>query len=188
MPIPFREAHGVDELGEAGFFKIDQNAGWPTYLGALLLINARGEPIEFTYGRVDVPHDVLWQPSDARRFAARKLAVSLLSMCPKVPRVLLCLAKDVERELFSRDVQLSLPVGLVAPAVGAGSFNANEDSDEPLPSPAADLFWVADRPADDSSVVRLLHELTSRGLVIEPFRRASRGLREVYGPVAADAR
>ena len=187
MPIPFREADGEDELGEAGFFKIDRYAGGSTYLGALLLINARGEPIEFTYGRVDVPHDVLWRPIDARRFAARKLAVSLLSMCPKVPRVLLCLAEDVERELFSRDVQLSLPVGLVAPAVGAGPSNANTDFDPPSAAYAADLFWVPDRPAEDSSAVRLLHELTSRSLVVEPFGRASRGLREVYGSAADDA-
>ena len=185
MPIPFREADGVDDLGVAGFLKIDLCAVGSTYVGALLLINARGEPVEFTYSRVEVPHVALWRPSDARRFAVRKLVVSLLSMCPKVPHMLLCLVEDVERDLFSRYVQLSLPVCLVTRAAGGEAPDAYEGSD-PLPTAhATDLFWLPGLPAEDSSAVRLLQELTIRNFVIEPFSRASRGLREVYAPVAS---
>lgn len=184
MPIPFREAEGMDELGEAGFLKIDHCSGGTTYLGALLLINARGEPIEFTFSRVDVPQPALWRPNDARRFAARKLVISILPLCPRVPRLLLCPAEDVERELFSRDVQLSLPVCLVTPAVAREAPNGYTDADAPLPANAADLSWIPDPPAEGSGAARLLRELTSRSLVIEPFERASRGLREVYGPLA----
>lgn len=184
MPIPFRDAHGLDDLGEAGYLKIEQCSGGSTHLGALLLINARGEPIEFTFSRVDVPHAELWRPGDARRFAARKLVVSVLTLCPRVPHVLFCLTEEVESELFSRDVQLSLPVSLVAPAVADATPGAYTDADSPLASRAAALSWIPQQPAEGSSAARLLHELTSRSLIIEPFGRASRGLREVYGPLA----
>lgn len=184
MPIPYREADGVEELGEAAFLKIDPSPTGQGYVGALFLINARGEPVEFTYSRVEVPHAVLWQAGDARRFAARKLAASLLSLCPRVPRVLLCLAEDVERELFLRDVQLSLAVCLVAPAAESGAPTASSEIEGPPTPRAADVFWLSERPAEVSNAMRLLHELTSRSLVLEPFGRASRGLREVYGPVA----
>lgn len=184
MPIPFREAEGMDELGEAGFLKIDCCSGGTTYLGALLLINARGEPIEFTFSRVDVPHAALWRPSDARRFAARTLVISILPLCPRVPHVIFCLAEEMERELFSRDVQLSLPVCLVVPAGAPAMHNASTDPATPLTTRAASLSWIPDQPAEGSSAAQLLHELTSRSLVIEPFGRASRGLREVYGPIA----
>lgn len=189
MPIPFRTAAAEDELdalGEAGFLKIDYCAVGPSYLGALLLVNARGEPVEFTYSRVETPFAVLWRPDDVRRFAARTLAVSLLSLCPRVPRLLLCLAEEVERELFEQDVQLSVPTCRVARAVGATPVT-NRAALAP-PAPTADLFWLSGTPPAESEPARLLHELTRRGFDIEPFDRASRGLREVYGsPAGGDA-
>lgn len=131
MPIPFRTAAAddLDALGEAGFPRIEYCAAGPSYLGALLLVNARGEPVEFTYSRVETPFAVLWRLDDVRRFAARTLTVSLLSRCPRVPRLLLCLAEDVERELFEQDVQLSVPTCRVARAVGATPVT------NPRPSP-----------------------------------------------------
>lgn len=165
MPIPFHESDGADELGEAGFLKIDHAPGGSHYVGGLLLINALGEPIEFTYSRIDVPYETLWRPTDARRFAARKLTVSLLSLCPRVPHMLLCLDDEVERELFSREVQLSMPVCLVT-------------------TDAAGPYWIPAPPAEDSRAARLVRELTRRSLLVEPFERAMRGLREVYAPVA----
>ena len=40
--------------------------------------------------------------------------------------------------------------------------------------------WVSGRPQHDLIERRLLYELTSRGLLVEPFERAAIGRREVY--------
>lgn len=184
MPIPFHEADGTEAFGEAAFLKIDHSPAGTHYAAGLLLINALGEPIEFTYGRIDVPYETLWRRSDARRFAARRLAVSLLSLCPRVPLLLLCLDDEVERDLFSTEVQLSVPVCIVtrtaedelrADITGLGVSETTR---------APGLFWISAPPAEDSRAARLMRELTLRSLVVEPFERATRGLREVYAPVA----
>lgn len=52
MPIPYRDVDDVEELGLAAYLRIvaaDDRSG---YAGALFAINARGEPIEFTYNRI----------------------------------------------------------------------------------------------------------------------------------------
>lgn len=180
MPIPYRDADEVEELGTAGYLKIVSSPGGSGYLGALFLINARGEPIEFTYNRIETPHTFLWRQADIRRHAERKLTASLLLVCPRTPRILLCLAEEVGSELFCQDIQLSIPVCRIAPAMRATAFSSQETQEAIEASEPMHLFWFPSRPQDDSIELRLLHELTSRGLLLEPFKRASVGLGEVY--------
>lgn len=180
MPIPFRDNDELDELGTAGYLKIEAESDGSGYHGALFLINARGEPIEFTYNRIGTPYSFLWRRDDIRRHALRKLAASLLSLCPKIPRLIICLAEEVESALFCQDIQVSIPICRIAPAIKSASFVGSEvhetlDSTEPM-----NLFWYPGKPSDDSTELRLLRELTSRGLLVEPFDRASIGLHEVY--------
>lgn len=111
MPIPFRDANELEDLGTAGYLKIKQMPDVSGYLGALFLTNARGEPIEFTYNRIKTPHTFLWRNDDIRRHAARKLTASLLSLCPKIPRLLLCLAVransgDIIRILIKKQLNI----------------------------------------------------------------------------------
>src|SRR5262245_2522236 len=119
MPIPYRDADDLDELGTVAYLKIEPVAGGSGYLGALLLINARGAPVECTYNRIDTPNTFLWRQDDLRRHAARKLTASLFSLCPRTPRLLLCLAKEVGSELFCQDLQVSIPVCRIAPVLEA---------------------------------------------------------------------
>ena len=110
MPIPYRDADALEELGTAGYFKIEPLSAGTGFIGALFLINARGEPIEFTYNRINTPHTFLWRQDDIRRHAARKLAVSLLTLCPRTPHLILCLVEEVGSELFCQDIHVSIPV------------------------------------------------------------------------------
>ncbi|MEJ7811199.1 MAG: hypothetical protein WKG32_12370 [Gemmatimonadaceae bacterium] len=191
MPIPYREASDLDALGAAGYFKVDPAPLVPGYLGALFLINARGEPIEFTYNRIETPHPFLWRRDDVEQYAARQLAISLLSLCPKLPRLILCLAGEVGDSLFSRDVRLSVPVcrvvraGDPAPTSGAAPVGAGPEGRSG--DMAADLSWIPAIPAEDSLEAQLLRELRAHELLLEPFERASAGLREVYGARAQAA-
>ncbi len=182
MPIPYRDADDLGELGEAGYLKIEPSSFDSGYLGALFLINARGEPIEFTYNRIETPHTFLWRQADIRRHAERKLTASLLLVSPRTPRILLCLAEEVGSELFCQDIQLSIPVCRVAPAIKATTFSGKETQDVADASEPMHLFWYPGRPQDDSVELRLLRELTSSGLLVEPFERAAIGIREVYRP------
>jgi hypothetical protein len=168
MPIPYRDTDDLDELGTVGYLTIEPVAGGSGYLGALFVLNARGEPLEFTYNRIDTPQTFLWRQDDLRRHAARKLTASLFSLCPRTPRLLLCLAKEVGSELFSQDT------------VESASPSSQETQDTLLIAEPVQVFWFPGKPSEDSIELRLLQLLASRGLLLEPFERASVGLREVY--------
>lgn len=180
MPIPYRDADELDDLGIAGYLKIRPVEGESGYMAALFLINARGEPIEFTYNCIETPHTFLWRQADIRRHALRKLTASLLSLCPKIPRLILCLAEEVSSELFCQDIQLSVPVCRIAPAIKTISYSATEIPDRIEIEEPMNLFWYPGRPLDDSMELKLLHALSTSGLLTEPFERALIGLREVY--------
>ena len=180
MPIPFRDADELEELGTVGYLKIEPFATDQGYRGAFFLINARGEPIEFTYNRIETPHTFLWRQDDTRRHAARKLTASLLSLCPRTPSLILCLAGEIGSELFCQDIHISLPVCRIAPALQPVSSAGAEipeslDASEPM-----NLFWYPGKPLEDSLESKLMHELIYRGLLTEPFDRAFLGLQEVY--------
>jgi hypothetical protein len=180
MPIPYRDADDLDELGTVAYLKIaplPQNAG---YLGALFLINARGEPVEFTYNRIDTPQSFLWRQEDLHRHAARKLTASLFSLCPRTPRLLLCLAKEVGSELFCQDIQVSIPVCRLAPTSEIASPAEAEALDTVSASEPLHAFWFPGKPAEGAIELRLLQLLAARGILLEPFARASLGLQEVY--------
>jgi len=187
MPIPYRDADDLNELGAAGYLKIEPSSAGSGYLGALFLINARGEPIEFTYNQIETPHTFLWRQADIRRHAARKLTTSLFSLCPKTPRLILCLAEEVGSEIFCQDIQVSMPVCRLAPAIKATPYSGSETQDTVQASESMNLFWFPGKPQNGSTEVRLLRELTSRGLLLEPFERASIGLREVYHAKVGEA-
>ncbi len=114
MPIPFREDEDVDHLGLAAFLRIVPSCDRDGFLGALFLVNARGEPGEFTYNRLDVVQRFLWRTDDLRRHVTRRLATSLFTACPRVPSVILVLADEVPPELFTEDVLVEVPTVRVA--------------------------------------------------------------------------
>lgn len=178
MPVPFRYANEVEELGAVAYLKIEAHPAG--YMGALFLVNVLGEPLEFTYSRIETPNTFLWRREDIRRHAARKLAASLLSLCPQEPRLLLCLAADVGSELFCQDIRVSIPVCRIAPKLAAVAYTGQEARDEAEAGDPLHLFWFPDRPAEGSMQLKLMDELISHGLLVEPFERAAVGLREVY--------
>jgi hypothetical protein len=184
MPVPFRDTDDLAELGAAGLLTIRPLAAGGGYEGALFLINARGEPLEFTYNRVETPHRFLWREEDIRRHAHRRLTASLLSICPATPRVILCLAEEVASELFGQDIEVSVPVCRIAREQAVVSIAAEETQEASDGADSVNLFWLP-RPPDDPAVEkRLVRELARRGLLLEPFERAKKGLEEVYGATA----
>jgi hypothetical protein len=187
VPIPFQDPADVETLGAAGFLKLLPSVSTTGYCGALFLINARGEPLEFAYNRVEIPNTFLWRKADLRRHAERRLITSLFSVCGRTPRLLLCLAQEVDGELFSQEVRVSLPVGRISPALQTtAQADIEEAGTAEAPEPLH-LFWFPQAPAEGSEERRLLEHLRSHGLLLEPFERAIIGLREVFGSELGDA-
>lgn len=180
MPIPFHDSKEVEELGTAGYLKIEPDSSGSSFAGALFLVNCRGEPLEFSYNRIEIPHTFLWKRADLQFHAVRKLVTSLLSICPKIPRLILCLAEEIPSEVFCQDIKISIPVCRIASALKTASYS-NKEVKETANSPEPiNLFWYPQRPGDNTLEQQLLGKLNSYGLILEPFERASRGLNEVY--------
>lgn len=171
MPIRFVDQDDVEELGYAAFLRIAADAIEPGFIGAILQINARGEPIEFTYSRVVTPEPFLWRAGDLERSALKKLCMSLLSACSTIPSVMFCRASEVPVGLFQAAIHVTVPVGRMADDAPVESRSEN--------APA--IEWLRSAPADGSIEARLVHELARRHLLLEPFERASHGLNEVFG-------
>jgi hypothetical protein len=180
VPIPFQDATDVEALGAAAFLKLESAGAGAGYLGALFLINARGEPLEFAYNRVEIPHTFLWRQRDLRRHAERKLVASLLAVTGRTPRILFCQAEEVGSELFCQDLRLDLPVARLGRPMAALSYAAAEVPEEVEEPEPLHLFWFPEPPGPDSAPRRLLDHLGAHGLLLEPFQRAATGLREVF--------
>jgi hypothetical protein len=189
MPIPFSDVDDGDGLGSAAFLKLERSSDNACCLGALFVVSARGEPLEFGYNRVRVPQPYLWRQADLRRYAERRLTTSLLSVCSQQPRLLLCLASEVGTELFGQDLQVELPVARIGAApsvyrhVDTETGEVLDEEEEP-----PDVAWQPALPEDGSLERRLFEYLAAHGLLLEPFERAVVGLQEVYGPKPCESR
>lgn len=184
MPIPFLDQIDVEELGAAGYLRLQQGRSETERLGALLCINALGEPLEFVYNRLELPHPFLWRREDLLRHAARGLLGSLFTACTTTPRILLCLADEVGAELLLDDLSVKLPVGRIDAEVGpARAAGLPNEAATELEQPG--LFWTPAAPTTGSPEHQLFDRLASHGLLLEPLERAASGLREVY-PAASN--
>jgi hypothetical protein len=189
LPIPYRDADEVEELGAAGFLKIEGGSTEAEFVGALFLVSARGEPLEFAYNRIENPNTFLWRQADLRRYVERKLTASLLQVCARVPALLLCLADEVGSELFCQDIHVSVPVGRVGDPLKTTAHAASETQEVLEEPPDLHVFWFPGAPVSESAERRLFSRLALHGLLLEPFQRASVGLNEVYasGRVSASS-
>jgi hypothetical protein len=181
MPIPYRDQDQLDEWGTAAFLRLAADSDRLGYRGALFQINARGEPVEFTYNHVETPNTFLWRPADVRRAALKTLTISLLAACPRVPRVIFGLASEVPNELFCQDIRVSPPVCRIASGLQATEYSSLEAPETLDQAAALHLFWFPAPPAAESPERRLVQHLAEHGLLLEPFDRAATGLEEVYG-------
>src|SRR5215210_653222 len=114
MPIPFHDAEDVEELGWAAFLHIETpSPGSAERQGALLFINARGEPLEFVYNRIELLSSVLWRPADREMAAVRRLALTLFHAATLNPSLLFCSAGVVAPQLFgpAGQIVMHVPVG-----------------------------------------------------------------------------
>jgi hypothetical protein len=188
MPITFHDADEVAQFGLAAFLHIPPPiADSGLRYGALFIINARGEPQEFGYNRLELQQPLLWRSLDREQAAIRRLARSLFEAATLTPALLLCRAEMVGPHVFSAEdgLHLTIPVVRLAPAnalvgyAGGESRNTIETVDQHGECHDVHLFWIPQQP--ETPVAALMTRLVERGLTLEPFARAQHGLREIYG-------
>ena len=173
MPIEFHDVEAVEVLGFAAFLHVEF-AGETAY-GALLFINARGEPQEFVFTHLELLSEVLWRGADRETGAARRLCASLFASATLAPRFLLFRAEAVAPALFSAEggISLAIPAGGVSPSAENDGFETFDG--------AGEMIWTRVEWSGEAPDGELFGLLATRGLVWEPFERAARGLREAFG-------
>ncbi len=177
MPIPFRDLTEDEPLGLAGYLRFVEEPGARGICAALFYVTSRGEPIDFSFSRIDTPTSFLWRTGERRRRAVTALAKALFAASAKTPSLLLALADEVPHRVFTEDLMVGIPLCRVA---GEGAtVQASSESHELL-AEAVHLFWVGVQPLAESPARRLLEALHRRQLFTEPFERAAVGLQEAF--------
>lgn len=182
MTIQFRDLFEDEVSGTAGYLKFLRYAEADTWLAALFVIDARGEPAEFTYASIRAPSSFLWRPDDLRLHCLRSLCCAVFDACPAEPLLLLCLAEEVGPFLFSEHIQVQLPVARLSAAdsvVSVSPAETVEDLSQTDSQSGVSLYWTS-MPKEESPARQLVNSLSTRGLLLEPFQRAELGLHEVY--------
>jgi hypothetical protein len=177
MPIPYRDHTHFPDAALLAYLRIVTEPGGKGLRGALFLVNVRGDPVEFCFNRVDLPKTRLWRAGEARRTSIVSLARGLFDACMRTPAVLLARADDVPPLVLRTDLEVLVPACRVSDSdatVTEASETVERFGD------AAHLFWVGAPPGDDSPARQALEALGGRGLLLEPFTRAERGLEEAF--------
>jgi hypothetical protein len=182
VSIPFRNAAQIEAGGNAAFIRIIAGSTPQERVGAILQVNALGEPIEFVFNRMQVPSGGLWRGGDLRRYVNRTLLISLFQAAQRAPLVLCCLAKEIDAQTFAEDVQVQIAVCRVG-RMGDVTGLAESETEEEMSSSDAPIhmFWVGQAPGPESPHRKLVDTLARRGLLLEPFDRILSGLREALG-------
>lgn len=177
MAVPFRDLTDDEGLGLAGYLRFVVEPDAKGIRGALFCMNAMGQPVNFSFCRVDIPASVLWRPGQAKQNALIALTRSLFGASLKEPALLLTLAEEVSPRIFAEELEVLVPLCRVArqePGVHA-SGESHESLDDSI-----HLWWVSPVPGPESPARRLLERLRARGLVTEPFDRAALGIDEAF--------
>lgn len=158
MPVPYRRPPAaVIQTAIAYLWAAKTGSG--AYVGAILMADALGRPIEFVHNRVEAPRGFLWPDDQVRAASLTALCHSLFDACSREPALLLA-SDDLGSPEFCRDsLGPTVPFALVS---------------------SSDWVWVSRPPAPGIEAHGLAEELRTRGDPMEPFRRIQAGLREVY--------
>ena len=165
MSVPYRRPPRILEEGCAAFLLIVSLPSTGTFYGALLLIDGRGQPVEFAHNTLSAPSGFLWPGEQVTAQATVELAHSLFDACRREPDLLVCLPALGTPEFCRAEIAPSIPLVQVLPGQ-----NGEPDA----------WTWLNDPPTPGMRAYIVAQELTRRGFATEPFLRLWMGLRELY--------
>lgn len=165
MPIPYRRLAPTAAQTTIAYLSVVR-ASDGSYLGALLLTDAQGRPIEFVHNRVEAPRGFMWPANQVRASAVTALCHSLFEACTRQPALLLAEPSLGSADFCRESLGPTIPFALLSPG---------------------DWVWVGRPPAPGADAHGLSESLRSRSDPLEPFARVRAGLREVYPDTRWDA-
>ena len=177
MPIPFRDLIEDENNGVVGYLRFVDEPDGKGMRGAFFVISTRGEPLDFSFTRIDVHSSFLWRAGESRRQAVTALTKSLFQAASRIPNVIIALADEVPPRVFTEDLEVHVPLCRVVTT--EMTPQAASEEQESI-SDSLDLFWVTGRPPPDSSAGKIIESLSGRQLLLEPFERALIGLEEAF--------
>ena len=177
LPVPFRDLTAGDGDEAAGYLRFIDEPDGKGIRGALFIVSSRGQPVDFSFTRIDVHSGFLWRAGEARRQAVTSLTKALFQAATRVPDVILALANEVPPRVFTEDLEVGVPLCRVTMA--EMTVQAGSEEEERL-SDSVNLFWVNGRPPPESPSRSLIEALNGRQLLTEPFDRASIGMQEAF--------
>lgn len=183
MTVAFRHAAELEAGGTAAYLRLVPGPAKGKHAAGLLQLNARGEPVEFTYSQVDEPESHLWDPQQLALRLQVELCKALFQKAVRSPLLLLYLGAEVPEHLFAAELELTIPAGRVMVDDG-GSTRVSE---QPEMAPVELLItWHPSPPPEGAAAGNLLAALRQRHLLREPFHRIPRGLSHIWsGPSTA---
>lgn len=169
MPVPYRKTPRAAETGSAAYVDVVWLPSSRTFFGGMLLMDGKGQPIEFVHNTLVAPLDPLWPDEKLRPSAVAELAHTLFDACRRDPDLLVC-SSAVGTPEFCRTE--------LAPAIPCAQVTAGGRD---LP---AEWNWLNAPPAPGMRAHVLAQELVRHGFLIEPFDRLRAALRIVYREAA----
>lgn len=179
MPIPFRETAPTSGNQLAAYLRLIEGDGGRDLYAGLFTVNASAEPVEFSYAKASVPESSLWRAGDARRRAVVEACKSLFEACSSTPDLILCRAEEVPPLIFGEDIESDVPLARVARRLSLPS--AGSETEEPVSE--LHLYWTGSPPEPEAPARALLDSLSRKSLLLEPFDRAEKGIREVLSSI-----
>ncbi len=168
MAVTYRAGSPSARTGSVAFLDVLRTERPLQYCAGLLVSDARTQPLEFVHNRVEGPSGILWPRDLVASAAIRGLVHSLFDACRESPDLVVCHASLGPAEFCRDELAPSIPFARVAAA------------SDPLP---LEVVWVSPEPTPGMRAGALLAELAGRSLLLEPFERVGRALREVYPEV-----
>jgi hypothetical protein len=165
MAVPYHRAPRSIGDGCAAFLDVLYPRPVRQLYGALLLLDGRGEPLEFIYTCAEAPTGFLWPEPRVIEAATTAIAHSLFDACRRDPDLLIGCSTLGSAEFCRTELAPTIPflqVTLAADHIPAGRA------------------WINDAPGPGMRAATLFQSLLDRGFLQEPFDRLRAGLREVY--------
>jgi hypothetical protein len=181
MPIPFKPIDADEAGGSAAFLRLIEVDG-RELRGALFAMTWRGEPVEFTFSKADLPDPFLWRPGDLERQAVLGLLSALFEAVTATPTLLLCLSSEVPVEVLQRDLVIGIPTVRIAPAGTRLALAGPEEPETTEGDDPIDVAWYPGRPDEQHPARVLFDRLAESGLLREPFDRMRDAMSEVFRP------
>ncbi len=165
MPVPYRKTSKTAPTPCAAYIDVIWLRSDRTFYGGVLIIDGKGQPLEFVYNSLTAPSGFLWPDDQVQSLGVASLCHSLFAACWSEPELLVCRATLAPPAYCKSEIAPSIPF---AQAIDPGNgFEATWN-------------WVNDPPPTSMSSHSLAEALRARGFAVEPFNRIRVGLREVY--------